>query len=447
MTAIPGASNPLPRSGVQAPRREGPGRTARPATAVAHHGKLMGYTAGQLLLGYWRHVFSTPFSQLFTRTENVERASELFPVNQEGDVWYLGHVWKDDGYGRDTVPAVTREVKVPAGKGLAMPFIGGAYTWNESGEAGARADAEKLQRDLITFSAWVDGRPVPSDDMFTQHLSPYGSMGPLAKDNFASIPRWEGEPNVGAVQGSILMVDALPPGRHTVRVVARDNSGLQFDVTHVIDAVEGVEGLPAGPKSALPAPIAREIVTDDRFATHTQGLAHLWRHAADPYSRDGRAVTEVEVNHVLALALADSVSPGRVDDGERAVLESFGAEYHRSSMDAGARGRYDALFRGQGAPTSPESIADVLRQGVWTFGDQERELSGDELEKAVAMAHSDLASPGRIDEEERSAMNAVLDDLPGVGISATEPDVPEANNHASADAQYLKDTLRGAGAL
>jgi hypothetical protein len=194
-------------------------------------------------------------------------------------------------------------------------------------------------------------------------------------------------------------------------------------------------------------PAEGRILVNERYAPHTQGLAFIWGNAAESFSDSGIAVTESEVNRALAMALTDSMSPGQVDADERAVMTEVFSEKLASNATPGALAAMEGFFGAGQTSMTPEMLRAELAQAVYTYADDLRELTGDELARVVVHALSNTQSPGVIDEAERQVINAAMSDLPGLGHSPTEPGSPGRRNHAAPEAQYLYDSLRAARVL
>jgi hypothetical protein len=449
-----------------------------PAVPLKPTENLLGKSGGQLSFEYWNWVFQNEVDELYIYPKgNPENVA----LHQKGDVWFLGPIMESDAAGVFDHKSVVRDITIPAGKAIVHPFIDSFWNNNAPGsgdpsleegqytEAEARADNAYIQSDITAFAAWVDGVPVTSDVMYTQHRSPapWQRLDPQPEDdNFASMGMGDatGLRLPLASQGSYLMLPPLSPGKHTIRIVAKDVSGFQWDVTHNITAVEqGKATSPASANAGAPADPLATIVGANEFSTtespqggHTYGLAWLLEKGDHKVSPGGQAVIESELNEAIVASLTDSGSPGEIDAGEEKIFRERWKTLEANALPA-TRGAYDSFFNGdgKGGSVDGEALGQLACYGTNPYSPDAKDLGRDEINQLVVTAFGHV--DGEIDAGEKDAINAKLGNLATCAIQLPpidweNPDAPfeadpEDDRKMDAYAQWVHDALKKAGVL
>jgi hypothetical protein len=448
------AFSPRPVAANVAPNPETSPADFRPAEVLKPTDTLMGKTGPEVTLERWAWKFRHKRSEAIV----PEGQQPNIVKYQRGDVWFL-EPYKafEDPQGEHHHPTQVWNVDVPEGKALAVPLIGAIY-FNGSmdppdyDERAARADADQLQKDIISQVAWVDGVPVPSDMLNTQQLSPgpWPKIGPMPEEAMFEVP--EGEDISMIAQGSQLMIPPPSPGLHTIRLVARDTSGFAFDITYNVNVVPGMPGPnPEVPDNVHPPEGMDRGTTmyQGQYADNALGLAFFWNKSNHRQSEAGTVMNENEVNRAIVQALTDSTSPGVIDEGERRVFTEGFARLS-GSMTTGARATYEALFAdGPQGTLSADHLRKLIGWGVNPASTAGRQLTDDELHAAIVSAMVNGALRGEIDENERAAINATMGNLPStrVPIDSFDGGEPDPLRKAAPSAEYAWAMLQRAGVL
>jgi len=171
-------------------------------------------------------------------------------VGQSGTVWFLGGKFCNNGSPSCSYTAVQRNCKVPHGKYLYFPVANGEDSFLEesTAENPGNIDAQQINamrqlEDPLTNSpstefATIDGVLVPNLMQYSIQSTVFGFTIPY--DNYLNVvyspltfaPGWY-YPAVD--QGQYLMLQPLPPGRHTIHFGAQWSSGFKFDVTYFLN--------------------------------------------------------------------------------------------------------------------------------------------------------------------------------------------------------------------
>lgn len=168
-----------------------------------------GRSVAELTADWWRWVRAQPFSPY------LDPDGRLCDLGQEGAVWFLA--------GTDGSFNARRECNVPTGKYLLLPVINMLHrNVQPVGEpdtyscpelvAGAAVNNDHLNSAVVL----IDGVPVPEVARYRVRTAECFDIDADIGEHRAA----DGDGRMAAADGYWLLIEPLPPGRHTIHVGA-----------------------------------------------------------------------------------------------------------------------------------------------------------------------------------------------------------------------------------
>ena len=196
-----------------------------------------GQTYGEWSAGWWRWAYSMPADRSpLTDTADCS-------TGQSGRVWFLGGTFSTNPVGGDPqnlVGRARRTCTIPPGTFLFVSILNAeasALEGNGTTEAELSKAAKYLEAHAVSMEAAVDGVPVNGLGRYRVQ-SPLFTFGPLPPNNLLRLPAGSTSPSVA--DGVFLMLNPLPPGRHTIHWggvfrFTQAEDGFEFTLTLDID--------------------------------------------------------------------------------------------------------------------------------------------------------------------------------------------------------------------
>ena len=183
------------------------------ASIVPPAQKAFDMTNGEWSARWWQFVFGLP------EADNPlnDTTGALCGMGQWGPVIFL--------YGTTGGGPVTRSCTIPSKKGLVIPLVNWGGSVPEDGAT--PEDVAALLKwvndltDASTLSATIDGVPVQNLEKYRFRSPVYsftGSSPNIYSANCGTPPCYEGFHEQGMAEGYWIMVNPLPPGKHTIHI-------------------------------------------------------------------------------------------------------------------------------------------------------------------------------------------------------------------------------------
>jgi hypothetical protein len=219
-------------SGAASPGEMGHALATSPPLPIA--GEPYGKSYREWAAEWWQWSLQIPASV----NPATDQTGRYCSVGQRGAVWFLAGL-----FGGGTVE---RTCSVPKGVALLFPLVNGVWLSTKGdpayglypGDPRLRQFAASLRREVACvqparrLQLWVDGVSVPGLDRFGEDSRFFAVE--LPPDHvFSSILGPDPvllTPNVDS--GYYVLFRPLPPGRHTLRWIARDGCGNRQEVTY-----------------------------------------------------------------------------------------------------------------------------------------------------------------------------------------------------------------------